>query len=50
MKESLMLVAGGNMGEYKEFRKTSIEDFIVRYNGYVHEIELQQEAVKPLKK
>lgn len=48
-KESLMIVAGGNVTEYKELKRLSIEDFIVRYNGYISELELQKQAVEPLK-
>lgn len=44
-----MLVAGGNMVEYNELWKVGVGDFIIRYNSYVHEIEMQKKAVEPLK-
>lgn len=49
-KESLMIVAGGNITEYKELRRLSVEDFIIRYNGYITEIELQKEVTDVTKK
>lgn len=49
-KESLMIVAGGNIGEYERLRRVGVEDFIIRYSGYVNELELQKQAVEPLKK
>lgn len=49
-KESMMIVAGGNISEFKELRKASVEDFIIRYNGFISELELQKQAAEPLKK
>lgn len=49
-KESLMIVAGGNIGEYERLKRVGVEDFIIRYSSYVNELELQREAIEPIKK
>lgn len=44
LKESLMILAGGNITEFKELMKISTEDFIIRYDTYITELESKKEA------
>jgi len=39
LKEALMIIAKGDMSEYKELRKSSVEDFLIRYKLFIDEIE-----------
>lgn len=39
MKQSLMIIADSNMGEYNELKRMSVEDFLIRFKLYVEGIE-----------
>lgn len=37
MKETLMMIAKGDMGEYEKLKESSIDDFLTRYKLTIEE-------------
>lgn len=50
LKESLMIVSNRNSAEYEIVKNYSIEDFLIKYEVFVGDIQNQQKANKPVKK
>jgi hypothetical protein len=39
LKESVLIIAGGNTQEYDNIMKGSVDDFLVRYKLFIEETE-----------
>lgn len=49
LKESMMIVANRNMNEYEILRRTSIEDFLIKYKIFVDELDYERQQVEKIK-
>lgn len=38
-KELLLMLSGGDMREYKEIQRLSVEDFLIKFERFVKDIE-----------
>jgi hypothetical protein len=39
LRESLLIIAHGNMGEYGKLKRSSTEDFLTKYKLFIDELE-----------
>lgn len=50
LKESLLIIAKENLGEYENLKKVSGEDFLLRYKLFIDEVEIKREKMNAKQK